>query len=272
MRYEIKVGDDVELANRVEALAMEYGYKWCSGIRNNYAGHYGDRTSYRMEDKRLSFGDDAPTVSSIEELELLLKRERREPEQKFAKVGDTVLVVAEGNSHGYEVGKKYVVVGLHPSNYKKYGSVSLEGGCSGSQWIRPAQYKVVEPEGEEKFEPFIPSFIDSTEWARQAYRVWDRIPLMVKTNFSLYGTEVGRITIPTKKEKQEMYISKVETKHYVNGTEVSTISLTEQIELIKGTQARIKELEDLSISTTAIEAEKKRLKEDLAKAVELFNK
>lgn len=66
-------------------------------------------------------------------------------------------------------------------------------------------------------------------------------------------------------------INKVETRHYINGTEVSEISVDRQIELIGGTQERIKYLEGLETKTKAITEEISRLKKYLSDAVALFN-
>lgn len=67
-------------------------------------------------------------------------------------------------------------------------------------------------------------------------------------------------------------INKIETRYYINDSEVQNYSVQDQASFISGTQARIDELSKLPLSTAAIEAEVARLKADMRTAVELFNK
>jgi len=71
---------------------------------------------------------------------------------------------------------------------------------------------------------------------------------------------------------QEIKIMKVETKHFVNGQDINSMSLEEKVQLIKVTEDKIADLEAVKTESKMVTAEIEKLKKFLADVVSLFDK
>ena len=77
------------------------------------------------------------------------------------------------------------------------------------------------------------------------------------------------VTIPVQQEIKS--IMKIETKHFVNEQDITTMSIEEKLQLIKNTEDKINELQAITTKSKMVTAETKKLQDFLTKAVELFD-
>lgn len=78
-------------------------------------------------------------------------------------------------------------------------------------------------------------------------------------------------TTATEVSKPKEFQMKVETKHYVNETEVSSMSIDQKVELIRNTEKRIAELQEVKTKSKMVSDEIERIQEFLANITKLFD-
>jgi hypothetical protein len=76
---------------------------------------------------------------------------------------------------------------------------------------------------------------------------------------------------PIEKKKEKEFMMKLETKHYVNDKELSSMSTEERIQVLADTEAHINKLKEVRVKSKLVDAEIEKAQTFLDNAVKLFD-